>query len=643
MQHFDPKGHLPSQSTTEHHARLRASLPFDDKRDLDEAARGLIAKPEFQTIMTEAGGIAWDFGRYEAFLSDGDPRSPAYDSIHPSLQRQAMLNEHFGLYEVVPNAIFQVRGFDLANMSIVRGTTGWIVLDCLTTMETARAALHFVNEKLGQRPVTAVIFSHSHSDHFGGVHGVVSEEDVRSGHVPLIAPAGFEEHAVSENCFAGVAMARRAVYQYGCILPSDPFGHVDQSIGKRLAAGTMGLSRPTRSISKDTEELTIDGVRIIFQNTPGTEAPAEMNAYFPDFKAFFAAENIVGTIHNIYTLRGALIRDALEWSKKISQALYLFGQEAEVMFLAHNWPRWGNTRIQEVMRTQRDTYAHLHNDVMHKANLGVTINEIHNVYKLPKSLQRQWAAHSYHGSEEINSRAVINRFLGFWDGNPATLIPLSPADSAPLFVEMMGGEKKIMTKAKELHVQGRYLLAVEILNKLVYAEPKNQEAKDLLADVYEQIGYQQESTSVRYCFLCAALELRNGLKTVPLVTTSLNVISTELWLNYLGIKLDSDMVEGEHLLINLVLPDNDEQFVLELNNSALTNIKNFQDKNAQTTITVNRSDLEPVMDGKVKFGTLVEQGKVKVAGDPRPLAFLQEICVPIMCVPDFELAPGTKV
>ena len=373
-----------------------------------------------------------------------------------------------------PASIWQVRGFDLANISFIKGDTGWIVFDPLTAKETARAALDFVNERLGKRPVVAVIYSHSHADHFGGVRGVVDEADVKSGKVPVIAPVGFMEHAVAENVYAGNAMNRRLFFQYGVLLPHSPFGHVDQAIGKNTAKGNLGLIQPTRIIEKDFEELTIDGVKMVFQNTPGTEAPAEMNTYFPQFKAFWAAENITGTVHNIYTLRGALVRDALEWSKQINIALYRFGQEAETMFSAHTWPRWGNARIQEVMRTQRDIYANLNNEVLHLANQGVTINEIHNVYKPPKSLQNHWAAHSYHGSEEHNSRAVVNRYLGYWDANPATLIPLSPRDSAPLYVEMMGGAEKILAKGKELYDQGKYRHAIEILNKLVYAEPNNQ-------------------------------------------------------------------------------------------------------------------------------------------------------------------------
>jgi alkyl sulfatase BDS1-like metallo-beta-lactamase superfamily hydrolase len=560
--HFDAKGKMPSRYTIELQQGLRKTLPFEDKRDLEEAKKGFIAAPNYKQIKAEAGNVAWDMGSYEYLLDEGKD----FDSIHPSLQRQAILNMAYGLYEVVPGKIYQVRGFDLANISFVKGKTGWIVFDPLTAKETAKAALDLINEKLGKRPVVAVVYSHSHGDHFGGVRGVADEKDVKSGKVQILAPSGFMEHAISENVYAGNAMTRRMFFQYGVLLPRSPFGHVDQSIGKNTAAGNLGLIEPTRYVSKDFEKITIDGVEMEFQNTPGTEAPAEMNTYFPQFKAFWAAENITGTIHNIYTLRGALVRDALQWSKHINSALYRYGQKAEVMFASHSWPRWGNERIQEVMRTQRDAYAHLNNEVLHQANQGVTINEIHNVYKQPQSLQKQWAAHSYHGSEEHNSRAVINRYLGYWDANPATLTPLSPRDSAPLYVEMMGGSSNIMAKGKALFDQGQYRHAVEILNKLVYAEPNNTQAKDLLADTFEQIGYQKESPSVRNSFLGAAYELRHGMpKGTPPKSSGPDMIramTTELWLNSLAISMDSRKAEGMKFVINLVTPDNKENSLL---------------------------------------------------------------------------------
>jgi len=636
--HFDPKGKMPSKFTVELQDGLRKSLPFEDERDFEEAKKGFIAAPEYKQIMAEAGHVAWDMGSYEFLLADKD-----YDSIHPSLQRQAVLNMAYGLYEVLPDKIYQVRGYDLANITFIKGDTGWIIFDPLTAKETAAAALKFINEQLGARPVTGVVYSHSHADHFGGVRGVVDEADVQSGKVPVIAPIGFMENAVAENVYAGNAMSRRLFYQYGVLLPRSPFGHVDQSIGKNTAAGNLGLIPPNTIIEKDFEEMTVDGVKMVFQNTPGTEAPAEMNTYFPDMKAFWAAENITGTVHNIYTLRGALVRDALEWSKQINVALYKFGQEAEVMFASHSWPRWGNDRIQEVMRAQRDIYANLNNDVLHLANQGVTVNEIHNLYRPPKSLQKQWAAHSYHGSEEHNSRAVVNRYLGYWDANPATLIPLSPRDSAPLYVEMMGGAEKIMKKGRELYDQGKYRHAMEILNKLVFAEPGNQAAKDLLADVYEQIGYQKESPSVRNSFLAGALELRNGIPqgASPKSTgpDMIRAMTTGLWLDFLGIRLDSKKADGVEFVINLVTPDNGEKYVVELSNATLTNIEGFQAKDADLTVTIDRADLEKTMMGAVSFDDQIKSGKAKLVGDRKPYEQLKAMLVQFDL--GFEILPGT--
>jgi alkyl sulfatase BDS1-like metallo-beta-lactamase superfamily hydrolase len=636
--HFDPKGKEPSQFTIDLQNRLRDSLPFEDKRDFDEARKGFIAKPGYNQIMAEAGNVAWDMGSYEFLLTDKQ-----YDSIHPSLQRQAVLNMAYGLYEVLPEKIYQVRGFDLANITFISGEKGWIVFDPLTAKETAAAALAFINEQLGDRPVSAVVYSHSHADHFGGVRGVVDEEDVRSGRVPIIAPVGFMDHAVAENVYAGNAMSRRLFFQYGVLLPRSPYGHVDQSIGKNTAAGNLGLIPPTVIIDDNFEELTVDGVKMVFQNTPGTEAPAEMNTYFPEFKAFWAAENITGTVHNIYTLRGALVRDALEWSKQINAALYKFGQEAEVMFASHSWPRWGNERIQEVMRAQRDIYANLNNDVLHLANQGVTVNEIHNHYTPPDSLRNQWAAHSYHGSEEHNSRAVINRFLGYWDANPATLIPLSPRDSAPLYVEMMGGSAKIMAKGEELYKEGKYLYAMEILNKLIFAEPDNQDAKDLLADVYEQIGYQKESPSVRNSFLAGAYELRNGIPQGASPKTSgpdmIRAMTTGLWLDFLGIRLDSKKAEGIEFKINLITPDNGENFIIELSNATLTNIEGYLAKDADLFITIDRTDLEKTMMGAVSFDDQIKAGKAKLTGDTAPYEQLKSLLVNFELA--FEVLPGT--
>jgi alkyl sulfatase BDS1-like metallo-beta-lactamase superfamily hydrolase len=636
-EHFDPKGKMPSEYTISKWEELKVKLPFEDKRDFEEQRKGFITAPDYMEILADEGHVAWSMGKYD-FLLQGKE----FQSIHPSLQRQAILNMNYGLYEVI-DGIYQIRGFDLANISFIRGETGWIVFDPLTAKETARAALELINKILGERPVVAVIYSHSHADHFAGVKGVVNEEDVKSGKVKIIAPIGFMEHAVAENIYAGNAMNRRLFFQYGVLLPASPFGHVDQSIGKNTAAGSVGLIEPNIIIEQDIEELTIDGIRMIFQNTPGTEAPAEMNTYFPDLKAFWAAENITGTIHNIYTLRGALVRDALEWSKKINEALYLFGMEAEVMFASHSWPRWGNERIQEVMKGQRDTYANLNNGVLYLANQGVTINQIHNVYQVPISLQNQWFARSYHGSVEHNSRAVINRYLGYWDANPSTLIPLSPENSAPLYVEMMGGSANIINKGKLLYDKGKYLYAVEILNKLVYAEPTNQNAKDLLADCFEQIGYRQESPSVRNSFLAGAFELRNGIPSGASPKSSgpdmIKAMTTDLWLDYLGIRLDSKKAEGKSFTINLFTPDNGEKYVVELSNATLTNIKGFEADNAELTITINRSELDFVMMGEKTMDEMISSGIAKTTGDVKIVDELKSMLNHFEL--GFEILPGT--
>ena len=636
--HFNAKGSPPSSFTSQLQNELRSSLPFDDQRDFEESRRGFIAEPDSRQILAANGSVVWDMTRYDFLLEDTD-----FDSIHPSLQRQATLNMNFGLYEVVPDFIYQVRGFDLANMTIVRGESGWILFDVLLTSQTAAAALRLVNEQLGELPVRAVVYSHSHIDHFGGVRGVISEQEVQSGAVQVIAPSGFMEEAIAENVYAGNAMSRRAGLQYGRGIPSGPFGQVDSAIGKALAAGTTGLIAPTMVIEDSYEEHVIDGVRMVFQNTPGTEAPAEMNTWFPDQKVFWAAENITATIHNVYTLRGALVRDALQWSKQINEALYRFGQDAEVLVSSHNWPRWGNERIQQVMRTQRDAYANLNNQVLNLANQGVTINEIHNEYKVPTSLAQQWSARQYHGSEFHNSRAVLNRYLGYWDGNPATLAPLSPAESAPLYVEMMGGATEIISRGQTLHDQGQYRLAMEILNKLVYAQPENSEAKDLLASVFEQLGYQYESASMRNVFLSSAQELRNGAPAVAAprgTSPSLaRAMTTTQWWDAVATRVDSSLADGTNFTMNFSSPDTQQNFVVEMSGGTLSNIEGYLSDDADVTITMNRGDLEAVIMGQETLASQLQAGVGTVTGNQAVLLQLASMLVTFNS--SFEVMPVT--
>lgn len=637
--HFDPKGKPASEFTKEVLRRSSEHLPFDDTRDFDENKKGFIAPMKQRQIMADAGHVAWDMDAFN-FIDEQDQ----FDSVHPSLHRIAKLNQNYGLYEVTPG-IYQVRGIDLAQMTFIRGKTGWIAYDVLVSAETARASWELLQEHIGEGlPITAVIYSHNHADHWGGVRGLITDEDVASVRVQIIAPDGFMDHLVSENVFAGNAMNRRLFFQYGLLLPRSPYGYVTQGLGHGVSAGSVGLITPTKLITQPIEEVMVDGVRMIFQLTPDTEAPVEMNTYIPELKALWMAENVNHGMHNIYTLRGAPVRNALNWSQYINRALYLFGQEAEVLFHSHHWPRWGNERIQDVLRAQRDAYAHLNNQVLHHANQGVTINEIHNVYQVPETLQQTWYTRDYHGSHQNNARGVIQRFLGFWDANPTNLIPLSPSDSAPLYVEMMGGSEKILARGKELRDEGAYLYATEILNKLVQAEPQNRAAKDLLADVFEQLGYQQENPGLRNSFLAAAYELRNGIPTAPIPDSSspdvIRVMTTGQFLDFLAIRMDGRKTRGMQYGINLVTPDNGEQFAIELNNETLTNIQGFQVANPDLTITIDRADLEQVMVGKKTLEAQIADGTAKVEGDVGILERLAAAMVEFD--PRFEIMPGTN-
>ena len=637
--HFHPKGKAPSKFTLEVLRQAKATLPFADERDFEEQKKGLIAPMKDLKIMADAGHVAWDMERFQFLDKDVE-----FDSIHPSLLRQSRLNNNYGLYEVIPG-IYQVRGFDLSDISFVRGKTGWIVFDPLVSAEPARAAWKLFQDHVGKGlPISAVIYSHTHGDHWGGVRGIVDEADVRSGKIPVIAPSDFMDFTISENVYAGNAMNRRLFYQYGLLLPASPYGYVGQGLGQAVSAGAVGLIAPNHYVSQPIEEFEVDGVRMIFQNTPNTEAPREMNTYIPDMKALWMAENVIASLHNIYTLRGAPVRDPLNWSKYIGEALFRFGLEANVMFASHHWPRWGNERIQEVLRAQRDLYANMNNQVLHFANQGVTINQIHNVYTVPKGLQDKWYCRGYHGSPQHNARGVIQRYLGFWDCNPTTLIPLSPADSAPLYVEMMGGSDKILARGRQLHDEGEYLLATEIVNKLVQAEPDNAEAKDLLADIFEQIGYQQENPGLRNSFLAAAYELRTGIPQGETASSSspdvIRAMSTELFLNFLGIRMDSSKAEGMRFTINLVTPDNGEKFIVELENATLTNIAGFQADKPDLTLTINRSDLEHTMMGAKTLEAQIADGTAKVQGDVGILTQLASTMVDFD--PRFEIMPGTK-
>lgn len=611
----------PTSFTQAAQDQIRQSLPFSDRADFDRVEKGLIKRPENLVIKNEDGTVAWQLGDYDFLKAARDVAS-----VNPSLMRQAQLNLSYGLFKVT-DGIYQVRGFDLANTTFIEGKTGWIVIDTLTTPATSKAAYALVSQELGQKPIRAIIYSHAHIDHFGGVKGLVSQEQVDKGEVQIIAPKGFMEAAIKENVLAGNAMLRRATYQYGTLLPKGPNGQVDMAIGKGVAHGPMSIIAPTRLIEGNLQDLEIDGVPFTFQNTPGTESPAEMNVWLPQQKALLMAENVTATLHNLYTLRGAEVRDALGWSKYINEALHRFGDKAEVMFAVHNWPRWGHEDIVRTLEKQRDMYGYLNDQTLHLANNGVTINQIHERLKVPPELANEWFNRGYHGSVSHNVRAVVNKYLGYYDGNPATLNPLAPEDSAVKYVEFMGGADHLLQMAKASYDKGEYRWVVEVVNKLVFADPSNQAARSLQADALEQLGYQAENAGWRNSYLAAAQELRNGVpRDLPPMKSgspdALAAMDTGLLFDYLGVRLNAEKAEGEDFAINLVLPDKNEQYLLELKNSHLNNIKGVQSENAGQTVTIDRADLNRLMLKEVSPVRLVFEGKLKSSGNPLLLAKL---------------------
>lgn len=594
---------------------VKQALPFANKKDFALAEKGLIVRPEQVEIFNDDGTLAWELGNYQFLLED-------HASVNPSLLRQARLNYQYGLFKITEN-IYQVRGYDLSNFTVIKGDTGWIVFDPLLTPATAKAALKLVNDTLGQRPVTGVVYSHAHADHFGGVLGVVTPEQVKQHNIPIIAPSGFMEHAIKENVLAGNVMTRRAIFQYGNVLPKGATGQVDAAIGKGLSIGMFGLIKPTVEIDENERVMIIDGVEMVFINTPGGESPAEMNTYFPKDKAFWAAENVIGTMHNVYTLRGAAARDALAWSKFINEMVYGYGQQAEIIFASHSWPRWGNEDIQTYLKKQRDMYAYLHNETLHLANQGVTINEIHNEINVPDSLQHEWYNRGYHGSYKHNAQGIMNKYLGYFDMNPANLDRLSPADSAPKYVAAMGGEKQVMTLAQEAHDKGEYRWGAELLNKLVFAQPNYIPAKRLLAKMYEQMGYQAESAGWRNTYLTGAKELRDGVLPTSNITrpgpSFLQAMDTGLLFDYLAVKVNAKRAESDAFKINFTFTDEGREYLVELSNATLTNIEGVTVQDADLSLTISRENWTLVILKQVALSDLLASGKASFAGDIRIL------------------------
>ncbi|MBL4279928.1 MBL fold metallo-hydrolase [Vibrio fluvialis] len=603
-----------TQATIDANNSVKQSLPFSDKKDFDNAQKGLIAKQDVVTIKNEKGDVVWDLEQYKKYIT---LNNPAPDSVNPSLWRNAQLNMINGLFEVT-DGIYQVRGYDLSNITFIKGNTGWIVFDPLISQETAKAALDFVNEKLGKRPVVAVVYSHSHIDHFGGVRGIVDEKDVKAGKVKIIASHGFTEHAVSENVIAGNAMGRRAIFMYGALLPRNEFGGVNGGLGQTTSTGIATLIEPTDIIEKTGDEMTVDGVKMVFQYTPGTEAPTEMNTWFPDKKALWMAENSTNTMHNILTLRGAQVRDALKWSGYLQETIEMWGGDVKVKFQSHHWPMWGNADIVEYFKKQRDIYKYTHDQTVRLMNQGYTGEEISEIIKLPKSLENNWSTRGYYGTLRHNSRAVYQRYMGWYDGNPSDLNNLPPTNAAVKYVEYMGGESAAIQKAQADFDKGNYRWVAEVLKHVVFANPQSKRGKELLADAYEQLGYQSESGPWRSVYLQGAYELRNGTPSAGGVqTASPDIIKNmppEMLFDYLAVRILPEKAEGKKFAINLNFTDLDEKYTLYLEDSVLIHTKKQADK-PNVTLTLTKSVLDDVQLGNVTLEKAIANGDIQLKGD----------------------------
>nr|WP_032468173.1 alkyl sulfatase dimerization domain-containing protein [Vibrio sp. RC586] len=605
-----------TQATIEANQAVYKALDFKDQTDFKNAQRGLIAKQDVVTIKNANGNVVWDLEAYKKFITL-DAKAP--DSVNPSLWRNAQLNVINGLFEVT-DGIYQVRAYDLSNITFVKGDTGWIVFDPLISQETAKAALDFVNAQLGERPVTAVVYSHSHIDHFGGVRGIVNEEDVKAGKVKIIASHGFTEHAVSENVIAGNAMGRRAIYMYGALLPRDERGGVNGGLGQTTSTGLPTLIVPTYIVEKTGEELTVDGVRMVFQYTPGTEAPTEFNTWFPDKKALWMAENSTNTMHNILTLRGAQVRDALKWSSYLNETIEMWGDDVQVKFQSHHWPLWGQKEIVKYFKQQRDMYKYTHDQTVRLMNQGYIGSEISEIIQFPKELEKNWSTRGYYGTLRHNSRAVYQRYMGWYSGNPSDLNNLPPTNAAIKYVEYMGGESAVIDKAQADFDKGNYRWVAEALKHVVFANPQSKRGKALLADTYEQLGYQAESGPWRSVYLQGAYELRNGTpQSGGTNTASPDIIKNmppEMLFDYLSVRILPEKAAGKTFAININFTDLDEQYTLYLENSVLNHTRK-QAKKADVTLTLTKATLDDVQLGNVTLEKAIADGDIELKGNPQ--------------------------
>jgi alkyl sulfatase BDS1-like metallo-beta-lactamase superfamily hydrolase len=614
-----------------------SKLPFDNQDDFKDVARGFIATLPDALVTGPNGRVVWSQKDY-AFLEGTAP-----DTVNPSLWRQAQLNHRHGLFKVV-EGIYQVRGLDLSNMTILEGDTGLIVVDTLVSVETAKAALDLYYQHRPRKPVVAVIYTHPHADHFGGVKGVTTEADVASGKVAVLAPEGFLEHAVSEGVIAGNAQRRRSLYQFGPLLPKGERGQVDGGLGKTVSLGTLSLIPPTDIIRKSGEKRVIDGVEIIFEMAPGTEAPAELYMYYPRFKVLNMAEVATHNFHNLLPLRGTEVRDALAWSKHLGEAVDTFGDESEVMIAQHHWPVFGKERIRNFLINQRDLYKYEHDQTVRLMNQGFTAPEIAEQLKLPASLANEWENRDYYGTVRHNAKAIYQKYLGWYDDNPANLDPLPPVEAAKKYIAYMGGAKAVLRRAREDFKNSEYRFVAEVANKLVFADASNKEARDLAADAYEQLGYLAESATWRNAYLYAAFELRHGTAKVGRVAAlnpeTVKSIPTEMLFDLLGVQLNGPKADGRHVVINWNFTDAKTSFVLTLQHSALTYVANKQDAAADASLTLTRDALDGIMLRRVTFPAAVQSGQIKVAGQAEKVAELFALFDPFN--PNFEIVEPKK-
>src|SRR5262247_909186 len=603
------------------HALNRAvlgTLPFADTQDFEDARRGFIGSLPEVEITNATGHVVWSLKEYGFLAAEEAPAT-----VNPSLWRQARLNMHHGLFQVT-DRLYQVRGFDISNMTIIEGERGLVVIDPLISTEVARAALELYFTHRPRRPVTAVIYTHSHVDHFGGVRGVVDEAAVQAGAVEVIAPAGFMEEVVSESVLAGTPMIRRAHFQFGATLPKGVRGQVDAGLGKVTSRGTVTLIPPTRVIESAFETHRVDGIEIVFQLAPETEAPAEMHMFYPALRALNLAENATHNLHNTYPLRGAQVRDAHAWAGYLNEALDRFGRDADVVFAQHHWPAWDNTRVLECLAKQRDCYKYLHDQTVRLMNHGYKSAEIAERLTLPPSLARTWYLRGYYGTLSHNSKAVYQRYLGWYDANPANLNPLPPVERGSKYVEYMGGAEAAIARARADFDKGQYRFVAEAMSHVVFADPSNTEARRLGADALEQMGYAAESATWRNAYLLGALELRQGVPATtaraPVSPDVVRAMSLDLFFDYLGVRINGEKAEGRRIVVNWAFSDLDRCYTANLENCALTCLADRRSDAADATVTLERATLNRVVLRELTFAAAVERGLVRVQGDAAKVA-----------------------